>query len=89
NLLDLGRIRGGALHPRPEAVELADIVDAALRQAGPRLARHRVGVALPLDLAMIRADPLLLEHALVNLLENAAKYSGDGSAIRLQATGRG
>lgn len=89
NLLDLGRIRAGALHPRPEAVELADIVDAALRQASPRLVRHRVGVALPLDLAMVRVDPLLLEHALVNLLENAVKYSGEGSAIRLQATRQG
>lgn len=85
NVLDLTRIRAGEIHPRLEMVEVADIVNAALRRAERCLAEHRVEVDLPGDLPMARLDLFLTEQALVNLLENAAKYSPPGSRIRVTA----
>ena len=71
--------------PRFELVELADIVDSALRKAARLLASHDVHVSLPDDLPMLRLDLFLMEHALINLLENAAKFSPDGSRIEVTA----
>jgi two-component system sensor histidine kinase KdpD len=85
NVLDLSRIRAGELRARLEFVELADIVDSALRRAQRALAGHEVDVSLPADLPMLHLDLFLMEHALVNILENAAKYSEKGTPIKLSA----
>jgi two-component system sensor histidine kinase KdpD len=85
NVLDLTRIRAGEIQPRLELVELADIVNSALRKSHRSLAKHEVAVSLPDDLAMLRLDLFLMEHALINLLENAAKYSPPGSKIEISA----
>ncbi len=89
NILDLSRIRAGQVSPRFEFVELADIVNAALHRARKRLADHRVTVAVPATLPMLKLDLFLLEHALVNLLENAAKYAPKGTRIDLRAVQSG
>lgn len=89
NVLDLTRIRAGQLAPRLEMVELADIVDAALRRKGKALAGHAVRVALPADLPMLHLDLFLMEHALANVLGNAAKYSRPGSEIAVAASVHG
>ena len=89
NILDLTRIRAGDLSPRFELVELADIVDSALRKSARALASHDVRVSLPGDLPMLRLDLFLMEHALINLLENAAKFSPDGSRIDVTAEAAG
>lgn len=101
-LVDLTRIRSGRLQPLLEAFDLVDVVEVALRQSRASLAGHRIDVQLPGDLPMPQGDAVLLEQALVNILENAAKYSPDGStitvaaearpdhvALRVQDTGRG
>jgi two-component system sensor histidine kinase KdpD len=85
NVLDLTRIRSGHMAPRLELVELPDIVDAALRRKRKALERHSVEVALPADLPMLKLDLFLMEHALANLLDNAAKYAPAGSALRISA----
>jgi two-component system sensor histidine kinase KdpD len=85
NILDLTRIRAGQLSPRLEMVEIADIVDSALRKAERALADHRVQVDLPEDLPMLRLDLFLMEHALLNVLVNAGKFSPKGSLIRISA----
>lgn len=84
NVMDLSRLRGGAIQPRLELTELADIVDAALRRAR-LLAGRDVVVKLPPDLPMLRLDLFLLQQALVNLIENAAKYSPPKSRITIAA----
>ena len=89
NVLDLTRIRAGRLAPRLELVELADIVNAALRRKEKALARHTVRVALPADLPMLRLDLFLMEHALANVLDNAAKYAPAGSVLAIAAAVRG
>ena len=89
NLLDLTRIRAGQLAPRLEFVELPDIVNAALDRKRRSLAGHRVVVRLPPDLPMLRLDLFLVEHALANALDNAAKYAPPGTTVTVAAVREG
>ena len=84
-LFDLTRIRAGRLHPVLEAVDLVEVVEVALRRCHQILARHRLSVELPPNLALVRADAVLLQQALVNVLENAAKYAPADSPILVGA----
>jgi len=85
NLLDMTRLESGAIEPQSDLVDLAEIVGSALERAKKVLAAHRVTVDLAADLPMLRLDPVLLEQVLFNLLDNAAKYTPPGSAIRIEA----
>jgi two-component system sensor histidine kinase KdpD len=85
NLLDLSRIRAGEIAPRLELVELSDIVDAALRRKHKALDARRVRLDLPPDLPMLKLDLFLMEHALANVLDNAARYSPAGSTLSVSA----
>ncbi len=85
NVLDLTRIRSGQIAPRLELVELSDIIDAALRRKEKALAGHVLRVDLPADLPMLRLDLFLMEHAVANVLDNAAKYSPAGSQVTIAA----
>jgi two-component system sensor histidine kinase KdpD len=85
NVLDLTRIRAGQVTARPELVEIADIVNAAVRRKRRQLRGRDVELQLPPDLPMLRLDLFLMEHALGAVLDNAAKYSPDGSKIRVCA----
>ena len=89
NILDLSRITAGHLSPRLELIELADIVNSAVRRMRKKLAGHQVEIDLPRDLPMVHVDPFLMEHALANLLDNAAKYSPADSRIRVAAASDG
>jgi two-component system sensor histidine kinase KdpD len=85
NILDLTRIKAGEVSPRLEYVELADIINAALTRARRGLADHELDISIPADLPMMRLDLFLMEHAFVNLLENAAKYAPKGTRIVVTA----
>jgi two-component system sensor histidine kinase KdpD len=84
NMLDLGRIEGGALHPSLQVYDLADLVDPVLERLAPALAPAPVEVSIPEDLAAVQADGLFVDQILTNLLENAARYAA-GRAIRVSA----
>jgi two-component system sensor histidine kinase KdpD len=85
NLLDMTKLEAGAVVAKAGLHDLGEIVGSALRRAGKILARHRVEIDLPADLPMLQVDPVLLEQALFNLLDNAAKYAPDNTEIRIQA----
>jgi two-component system sensor histidine kinase KdpD len=89
NVLELTRIRSGQIRPRLEMVELSDIVDTALRRRRKALEGRAVTVDLPPDLPMLKLDLFLMEHALGNVLDNAAKYTPPGSGLRVSASVRG
>jgi two-component system sensor histidine kinase KdpD len=89
NVLELSRIRAGQVAPRLELIELADIVNAAVRRSERVLAGHDVAIDLPPALPMLRLDPFLMEHAVANALDNAAKFSPPGSPIRVAARAAG
>jgi two-component system sensor histidine kinase KdpD len=85
NLLDMSRLEAGALGVKPETVELIELVEVAVKRLARRLLGHRVVLDLPDDLPLVLVDPLLLEQAIVNLLDNAAKYAPLHSCIRVSA----
>src|SRR5262249_4492829 len=62
-----------------------EIVGSALRRAGRILARHRVELELASELPMLDVDAVLFEQVLFNLLDNAAKYSPEGTIIRVRS----
>ncbi len=81
NLLDMTRLESGAVTPRLELIDLADVIGSALHRAAKVLSQHEVQLSLPSGLPMLQLDPVLFEQALFNLLDNAAKYSPPGSQI--------
>ncbi|HVT37012.1 MAG TPA: ATP-binding protein, partial [Nevskiaceae bacterium] len=83
NLLDMTRLDSGALAPKAEACDLNDVAGAALRRAEKLLAKHQVQIDIPGNVPMVKLDFVLLEQVLVNLLDNAAKYSPAGSTVEL------
>jgi two-component system sensor histidine kinase KdpD len=85
NLLHMTRIDAGAVRPAFEMVDLSDVVGSAIKSAGRLLDSHWLRVDLDADLPMVRLDCVLIDHVLVNLLDNAAKYAPAGSLIRIGA----
>jgi two-component system sensor histidine kinase KdpD len=85
NLLDMSRLEAGALGTKPQMVDISDAVAAASARIARRIAGHKLREHIPGDLPFASADPLLLEQALVNLLDNAVKYSPAGSTITVAA----
>ena len=85
DLLDMTRLEGGALVTRKEWIDIRDVLRAAADQMRRRLGERRIDRDFPAQLSMVRADPALLEQALVNILENAIAYSPDGTTIEVAA----
>ncbi len=85
NLLDLSRSAGGALEPVAELVPVDELVGAALQQMEGICGTHRIRVSMPPAdrIPVGRFDLSLALRALVNLLENACKYSPPGAPIDL------
>jgi len=85
NLLDMARIESGEVKLNLQWQPLEEVVGAALNATQSMLKQHLVEVHLPRDLPLVRIDALLIERVLVNLLENASKYTPPGSKIMLAA----
>ncbi|WP_375248711.1 DUF4118 domain-containing protein [Sphingomonas sp.] len=81
NLLDMARVEAGALTLSIEPVDLADAVAGAANDARRALGGRAVRLDVPPDLPLVRADPTLLHHCLLNLLENAGRYADPDSAV--------
>jgi two-component system sensor histidine kinase KdpD len=84
NILDASRISGDGLQARLEWAEPADFVNAALQRCRNRLAGRTVDVSLPDELVLLRIDSVLMERALGQILDNAAKYSPPETPIRVR-----
>jgi len=89
NLLDMTRLEAGALEVKREWVPVEELVGSALGRIEGRLDGRPVVTAIPPDLPLAPVDPVLFEHALVNLLENALKYTPHPSGIRVEARREG
>jgi two-component system sensor histidine kinase KdpD len=85
NLLDMARIESGEVKLNLQWQPLEEVVGSALNAARSMLKQHVVEVHMPRDLPLVRIDALLIERVLVNLLENAAKYTPPGSTVQLSA----
>lgn len=83
NLLDMSRIEAGAIAVQPEPTSTEALIMAAIDRARPMLGDRHVQIEGEGELALM-LDPLLTEAALVNVLENAGKYSGPETTITLR-----
>jgi two-component system sensor histidine kinase KdpD len=88
NLLDATRISSDGVKPHTEWAEVADIVNSAIERCRHRLRNRRIALDLPGDLPLILVDPVLVQQALVQIIDNAAKYSPAGSQIAVSARAR-
>ena len=89
NLLDATRISRGQVKPRMEWIEPQDIVNSALERRRRRLSSHSIAMAMDSNLPLIYVDPVLVEQAFVQVVDNAAKYSPTGSTITVAAKRNG
>ncbi len=86
DLLDVARIETGMLSVTPEPVEAADLVDEAKNTFLTGGGRRNLTIDMELDLPRVMADRRRIVQVLCNLLSNAARYSPDSSAIRVNAS---
>ena len=91
DLLNVSRISQGKLDLRKQRVSLASVVNLALESSRPALdqAGHTLTVTLPPEPVYLDADSARLAQVLTNLLDNAAKYTGPGGRISLNAARNG
>jgi two-component system sensor histidine kinase KdpD len=83
NLLDLGRIEAGELRAELDVFELDDLAGRTIDRFAPRLVGYEVRIEVPPIPVLV--DPVFLDEAITNLLDNALKFAGTGSAIRVSA----
>lgn len=75
NLLDMTRLDSGAVRLRREWIPPEELIGTALDRLETRLSHHEVVTDVGPDLPLVWVDPLLIGQLLINLLENAAKYT--------------
>lgn len=85
NLLDMTRLQSGALAVAREWIPVEEMIGSALVRLDRALAGRAITTHIPEDLPMVEVDPVLVEQVLINLLENAAKYTPAQSPIDLSA----
>jgi two-component system sensor histidine kinase KdpD len=85
NLLNMTRIESGAIKLHLELEDIQDLIGTALEQLGARLANRKIQVNIPADFPLAPMDFTLMTQVLVNVLDNAIKYSPADSAIEVSA----
>ncbi|WP_049780929.1 sensor histidine kinase [Hahella chejuensis] len=86
NLLDMTRLGYGALKLHRDWTSLHDIVGAAVKRLVNELKPLKVNIELAPDIPLLYVHAALLEQALINILENAAKFSPEGGRIDILAS---
>jgi two-component system sensor histidine kinase KdpD len=81
NLLNMTRLEANAIHLRLEPCDIQDAIGAALDQLEERVGKKPVVVKIPEDLPLVSIDFALFGQALVNVIDNAVKYSSKNSQI--------
>jgi signal transduction histidine kinase len=87
DLMEVSRITRGRIELRKEALNLAEVLTAAVEACRPMIesARHQVTVRLPAEALAVEADAMRLGQVFSNLLNNAVKYTDPGGQIALVA----
>jgi two-component system sensor histidine kinase KdpD len=85
NLLDMARLDAGTVKLNRQWHVLEEVVGVALAAVKRETVGHELHVAIPQDFPLLWIDAFLFEQVLVNLLENATRYSGPQSRIEISA----
>jgi two-component system sensor histidine kinase KdpD len=85
NLLDMTQLESGAIKLRRELCDVQDLVGCALAALERRMAARKVDLRVPSTLPPVRVDMTLMTQVLVNLLDNAVKYSPVDGPIEVTA----
>jgi two-component system, OmpR family, sensor histidine kinase KdpD len=85
NLLDMSRLDAGAVRVRMDVCDVQDVIGAALEQLARTLRNRTIEVSVPSDFPFFRMDFVLIVQVLVNLLDNAQKYSRSEDPISVEA----
>ncbi|QGP93913.1 Sensor protein KdpD [Neomoorella glycerini] len=83
NLLNMARLESGMLQLNQEWCDVEDIIGVVLRQMRETLQNRPLKVEIPSGIPLVKMDFSLIEQVLVNLLDNAVKYSPPGSEIAI------
>lgn len=85
DLLEVSRVITGRIQLQTERLDLRGIVEHAIGSVRPLIERrkHELSVSLPAEPVWVQGDPTRLEQVMVNLLNNAAKYTDEGGQIWL------
>jgi two-component system sensor histidine kinase KdpD len=83
NLLNMTRIESSAIKLRLESEDIQDMIGTALEQLGSRIANRKIQVNVPTGFPLVPMDFALITQVLVNIFENAVKYSPADSTIEV------
>ena len=85
NVLQMTRLESGALTPRLQWADVEDLVSTSLDAAHRRLNNYKVYADITDKLPLVNVDFVLMDSVLVNILDNATKYTPEGTAIQITA----
>lgn len=83
DLLEASRIEHGAIEPRMESLDLTDVAASVLRDLRQDREDGRLDLRIDPDCPLVASDPVLLRHVLINLIDNALKFSPADSRVEL------
>jgi len=89
NLLDISRVEAGAIRIFREPSDVQDLVGTALEQLKSHISQHSIQVEIPTDLPFVAVDFGLIVQTLVNVIDNANKYSPVNSPIEIKGKNAG
>lgn len=84
NLLDIARLESGAMKIKNDWCDMEEIVGAALQHLRDFIQTRTIKIEVSEDVPLFRGDCVLLEQVLINLIDNAVKYSPEDSEIWIQ-----
>jgi two-component system sensor histidine kinase KdpD len=85
NLLDMTRLESGALQVSAQPCDVQDVIGSALNALGTRLEGHPLNIEVDPGLPLVPLDYVLTNQVLINLLDNAAKYSPENGPVNIHA----
>ncbi|MCU0666730.1 MAG: DUF4118 domain-containing protein [Candidatus Omnitrophica bacterium] len=85
NLLDMARTESGVLRISKKPCDLRDFIGSCLEQLKDKIASRQIKINIPKDMPEVAVDFPYMLKALLNIIDNALKYSPDGSLIEIEA----
>lgn len=85
SLLSAARIQSGQVRPKPDWCDIADLVRVTLRSIKDQIHSHPIRALIPSNLPLVKADFVLTEQALANLIVNAVRHTPPGTPVEITA----